>query len=192
MLQRLCEYAYMYSSGRQSAPASFAASDWQKLAAIAAENTQSQADALAVGERDRLCRTVSRCLWLVQSILDSVHGSHKPTLLPHHASAKGSPVELSVVLQNGLADADGSRLAPGMVMDKAQRVLTMSTHSLMVCSDYSFLLCYRLCTAALCCIWVQCVMRRRLPVGIPDVALQTYECIANIRLSAQAPAEQGI
>lgn len=78
-------------------------------------------------------------MWLVQTILDSVHGNHKPALLPHHASAKGSPVELTVVLQNGLVEADGDRLTPGMVVDKSQRVLTLSAHSLMVCAACSLL-----------------------------------------------------
>lgn len=134
VLQRLCEYAYMYSSGKQSAPARFTASDWQKLAS-APGNVPSQGEALNPDERSHLCRSVRRCLWLVQTILDSVHGGCKPALLPHHASAKGFPVDVSVVLQNGLPDADGTRLAPGMALDKSQRVLTLSAHSDMVCAS---------------------------------------------------------
>ena len=145
----------MYSSGRQSAPASFAASDWQKLATAAAENAQSEAEARNLDERPRLCRTVSRCLWLVHSILDNVHGSHKPALRPHHASAKGFPVEVSIVLQKGLADADESRLASGMVVDKAQRVLTLSANSLMVCAARSF---YVFSCAQQLCAVLRCIV----------------------------------
>jgi hypothetical protein len=138
VLQRLSEYAYVYSSGRQSTPATLTASDWQKLAASAPAQNASEVEARNLSEHKLLCRSVCRCLLLLQTILDDVHGNCKPALLPHHASAKGSPIDLSIVLQNGLgAQVDGSKLAPGLtigppVADKAPRLMTLSAHSLTV------------------------------------------------------------
>lgn len=132
ILHRLCEYAYMYSSGKESAPASFTPSVWQKLAVSTAEKS-SEAAAQTVDKRHDYCRSVCRCLWLVQKILDHVHGSCKPALLPHHAAAKGYPVEVTIVLQNGLGECEGAQLSPGLTVDNQQPVLTLSAHLLMVC-----------------------------------------------------------
>jgi hypothetical protein len=129
----------MCSSGQQSTPASFTASDWIKLtkASSAPVHHSSGVDSQSF-DRHHHCRSVCRCLWLVQAILDSVHGRLRPALVPHYACAKGCPVELSVMLQNGLPNANCARLMAGMVMDKAQRQLTLSAHSLMVCAACPF------------------------------------------------------
>lgn len=130
VVQRLCQYAYMYSSGRQTAPSGFTAADWQKL--TTAPTDQRTAVDQQGDERQELCRRLCRCLWLIHAILDRVQVTDKPAILPHYAAAKGYAVEIQISLQNGLALAEGSKDWPGLMMDKSHRLLVIRSHIYMV------------------------------------------------------------
>jgi hypothetical protein len=121
---RLYAYAITMSVGESHLHEHEKPEFWHRLAASGTENLS--------GKNEGLGPKLVRVLALAQGILDSCHGDQRPVLLPHHASANGHRVELSVQLQC-IAEPLPCMSHCSVLVDQKRRVATVAAHSQMVC-----------------------------------------------------------